>query len=273
MIENRLSKEQIEEHAAVVLGACRRHTNSESAAWDACQDTFLAFSYRRNSLDLTRDIRPWLLETARRCSLAVLRNERRVPTNTEESTLRSYEFDYVDGIFLKEATDVLREEIAKMPTRERELIQLVFVDCIPHRKAAETLGCPAGSLHSKAEQARNTLRERLERRGISLSLLLLLFLLQGQADASLPRLVAAKQEPNFANRERPQKKIFLLLALMLLTALCNMEFYANLASAAIYGQDRRTESLNCAVAYDQTSEVDYIPHANNKTQVSSATGQ
>lgn len=213
MIESVFSDRILEQHVSAIFQTCRRHTKTEDAAWDACQDTFLAFSKRRDSLDTSRDLRPWLQETARRCSLAVSRKERKQPTpiNLDEPLT---EHDYAEAAFLNDAAIALREEVASMPAAEQKLLRLVYVECLTHRDAARKLGYPAGSVHAKAEQARERLRRRLERRGISLGLLLLLFLLQGETQASCVPFKAHKSAASHAIGLKWQTVV-----LMILTAL------------------------------------------------------
>jgi RNA polymerase sigma factor (sigma-70 family) len=176
----------VEQHVPMIFRTCRRNTPSEDSAWEAFQETFLVFSRRRDDLDHASDYGPWLQETARRCCLAVVRRECRQPITgvaDMDSVAPTVNDGQIDAVFLTEATSVLREEIGQLSEEDQFLLRSLYADGMTHRDIASRLNCPAGSVHAKAEEARRRLRKRIERRGIVVGALLLLFLLQGNAEA------------------------------------------------------------------------------------------
>ncbi len=207
----------IEHYAPLVFRTCRRNTSNEDSAWDAFQETFLAYTRRRDDLDLDSDHAPWLHETARRCCLAVVRKERRLPTTGLtglDAMAPSVDDDQVDSIFLEEAATVLREEIDRMSDEDQNLLGWLYAEGMTHRQIADRLNCPDGSVHARAEQVRNRLRQRMKRRGIAVGVLLLLFLLQGNAEAAHPKTAVALRTLN-----RPRSLSWQVLTILTLTLL------------------------------------------------------
>lgn len=193
MIEPIRSDRWIEQYVSDVFSTCRRNTPSDDAAWEAFQETFLAYLRRKNSLDLETDPGPWLKETARRCCLATVRRQNRLLSSgieDVETELPASKENPTDKVFLAEATTILQEELLQMSEFDRKLLQLIYVEGITHREAAQQLNCRPGSVHGKTADARRQLQQRLKRRGIAAGLLLLLFLLQAQAEASSTSPVA-----------------------------------------------------------------------------------
>ena len=179
MIEPIYSDRWIEKHAPSIFRTCRQHTKTPEAAWDAFQETFLTFTKKRSSLDLSKDPLPWLKETARRCSMAVVRKTGRQPFTgaLEINGLEDFSTGQMDSAALKEAVAVLNEELQGLPENDRLILQLIYVEGRSHRDVASQIDCAAGSVNARAENARGELRRRMQRRGVVSGIMLLLFLL------------------------------------------------------------------------------------------------
>jgi RNA polymerase sigma factor (sigma-70 family) len=175
-----------------VFRTCCYNTDSPEAAWDAFQDTFLALARRYTELDHSSDLRPWLRETARRCSLAVVGKDRR--RNARVSL--TPELDGVpqiarqnDELEYRELTQMVTEELAKLPAADQELLRLIHAEGQSHRDVAPQMHCPTGSVHARVTRAHNRLRQRMKRRGAEIGLLLLVFLFNDRtvfAGSSVP---------------------------------------------------------------------------------------
>src|SRR5262249_18509599 len=64
---------------------------------------------------------------------------------------------------------VLDEEVSRLPERYRVPVALCYLEGKTYEQAARQLGCPAGTLSARLARARALLRDRLSRRGLSLS--------------------------------------------------------------------------------------------------------
>ena len=228
MIEPTRRDQWVEQHIPMIIGTCRRNTSSEDLAWEAFQETFLVFSRRRADLDLQSNFGPWLYETARRCSQAVARKERRRPTNgvTDlESVTPTVSDDQSGTTCLAETKSMLREELSQLPQADQELLHCLYSESMSHRDVAHRLKCPAGSVYAKAEDARRRLRKRLERRGIVVGALLLLFLLQAQAEAGSTSTFAIA--PKKLTPQKFQWRSIALISLVFFAVFTPMSIYSD----------------------------------------------
>ncbi len=155
----------IHRHGPMVLGVCRRVLRDEHAAEDAFQLTFLIFVRKVGGLRDQSLLTGWLHGVA----LRVAKKERSKgarrqlierqaakdaigpPGDPNEAELRS----------------VIDEEIRRLPERYRLPLVLCQVEGLRHDEVAHRLGCPVGTIESRLSRARQQLRVRLTRRGLS----------------------------------------------------------------------------------------------------------
>ena len=62
---------------------------------------------------------------------------------------------------------VLREELLRLPERFRAAVVLCDLEGLTQERAAQVLGCPAGTVRSRLARGRERLRGRLTRRGLA----------------------------------------------------------------------------------------------------------
>jgi RNA polymerase sigma factor (sigma-70 family) len=166
----------VRRHGPLVLGVCRRILRDSHAADDAFQSTFLVLARRADSIARPEAVASWLYGVALRVSLkarAALA-ARAAPGHLVESASAAEE--PVTMLAGRELRLALDEELARMPERDRALLVLVYLEGRTHEEAARAVGCPLGSLAWRLARARENLRKRLDRRGVALSIGLLLLL-------------------------------------------------------------------------------------------------
>ena len=66
-----------------------------------------------------------------------------------------------------ELRSVIDDAIASLPERFRVPVILCYLEGLRHEEIAQRLGCPIGTVESRLSRARNQLRSRLARRGLS----------------------------------------------------------------------------------------------------------
>src|SRR5205807_1317362 len=84
---------------------------------------------------------------------------------------------------------VLDEEISRLSTKYREAFVLCCLQGKTNEQAAQALGCPKGTILSRLAAAREQLRRRLSRRGLTLSGGALALALSAEAAYAVPAAI------------------------------------------------------------------------------------
>jgi RNA polymerase sigma factor (sigma-70 family) len=155
----------IHRHGPMVLGVCRRVLGNQHAAEDAFQLTFLIFVKKAGALRDRSLLTNWLYGVA----LRVAKKERSKGVRREFVERRAAETEIekqrdADEVELRSVID---EEIRRLPERYRLPLVLCHVEGLRHEEVAHRLGCPIGTVESRLSRARQQLRARLTRRGLS----------------------------------------------------------------------------------------------------------
>jgi RNA polymerase sigma-70 factor (ECF subfamily) len=175
-------EELVQRHAALVLNVCRRILQSDFDADDAFQDTFMVLLRKARTLDKRGPLANWLYAVAYRVSLKTkvkIMRRRRDHTDALEG-----EFSSQAESIWKDLGPVLDEEINLLPAKYRLPLVLCYLRGRTQQEAAHDLGWPKGSMSRRMNRARALLRKRLAKRGIALSVILLIFLLGEKASAA-----------------------------------------------------------------------------------------
>jgi RNA polymerase sigma factor (sigma-70 family) len=178
----------VRRHGPLVWGACTRLLPGSADAEDAFQATFLVLVRKARGLRRPERLGPWLYGVARRAALKVRSTAaRRREQALGEATLA----DHVppDAVW-RDLRPVLDEEVGRLPEKYRTPFVLCYLQGLTNEEAARRLGCPTGTVLSRLSRARERLRGRLSRRGITLSSAALTSALAaGPGDAAVPAAV------------------------------------------------------------------------------------
>jgi RNA polymerase sigma factor (sigma-70 family) len=176
----------VRRHGPMVLGVCRRILREEHDAEDAFQATFLVLARKAAQLDRLESVGNWLYGVATRVSLRA-RSDAGRRRDRERRVKEQGRQDLLTDLTIREAQQILDEEMSRLPDKYRAALVLCCLEGLARDEAAQQLGCPAATLKSRLERAREILRKRLARRGFTLSSVLLASLLTerfGQAAVS-----------------------------------------------------------------------------------------
>jgi RNA polymerase sigma factor (sigma-70 family) len=167
----------VRRHGSMVLSVGRRVLGNLHDAEDVFQATFLVLARKAASTRWQPSIGPWLYQVAYRLarqtrSAAVRRRVRegQVPAPAATQPLAD--------LTLREAQQVVDEEMIRLPEKLRAPLLLCYLQGRTRDEAAQHLGWSLGTLKRRLEQARETLRLRLTKRGLTLSSILLAGMLQ-----------------------------------------------------------------------------------------------
>jgi RNA polymerase sigma factor (sigma-70 family) len=172
-------------HGPTVLGVCRRVLRQEQDAEDAFQATFLVLARRAGSIGRRQAVGGWLYRVALRVALrARARASRRADRETRAADVPAAE--RTPDVVWSDLRPVLDEEVSRLPAKYRAPFVLCYLDGKTNEEAARELGCPKGTVLSRLAWARERLRARLTRRGLTLSAGLLAAALAANTAAAVP---------------------------------------------------------------------------------------
>jgi RNA polymerase sigma factor (sigma-70 family) len=155
-------------HGPKVLGVCRRVLRQEQDAEDAFQATFLLLVRKAASIGSSQAVGPWLYRVAYRVALrAKVLADKRAARLTHSPDVAAA-VRPPDPVW-SDLRPVLDEEVNRLPAKYRAPFVLCYLDGKTNAEAARELGCPKGTVVSRLAWARERLRTRLIRRGLTLS--------------------------------------------------------------------------------------------------------
>lgn len=159
----------VERHGAMVLGTCRRLLSDAHAADDAFQATFLVLARKAASLQERGTVAGWLYTVACHSALKARAADQRRRQREREVPPMPPSEPASDALW-RDLRPILDEEVRRLPDRYRTPFVLCCLEGKTNDEAAQVLGCPTGTVLSRLSRARARLRDRLQRRGISLSI-------------------------------------------------------------------------------------------------------
>jgi len=141
----------------------RRLANSDQAADDLVQDTWVRVLRGIAGLRDAARIRPWLFGIARRIAMDRLRMHYARPA-ADEGALEELASPEIDAE-LEADLAVLESRLATLPVRERETLALFYLRELSLEQIATLLDIPAGTVKSRLFRARQLLRHEFETKG------------------------------------------------------------------------------------------------------------
>jgi RNA polymerase sigma factor (sigma-70 family) len=172
-------------HGPLVMGVCRRLLRTEQDAEDVFQATFLVLARKAASIRKRQALSSWLYGVARRLALRARAGAARRQAR-EQPMVELPVYEPLAEFIWQDLRPVLDEEIASLPTKYRDAFVLCHLQDRTNEQAARELGCPLGTILSRLSRARGLLRERLGRRGVTLTMGLLVAMLAEHGRAAVP---------------------------------------------------------------------------------------
>jgi RNA polymerase sigma factor (sigma-70 family) len=173
-------------HGPMVLGVCRRTSRHEQDAEDAFQATFLLLARNPGSIRQRESVSSWLHGVAYRLAVRA-RTQAAHRNRCERRQADMYQSGPNSEAAWRELQTVLDEELKNLPEKYRAVLVLCCLEDHTIEQARRHLGCPLGTVRSRLARARQLLRHRLARRGMTLSIgALAIALAASAAEAALP---------------------------------------------------------------------------------------
>jgi RNA polymerase sigma factor (sigma-70 family) len=175
----------VRRHGPMVLGLCRRVLRDAHRAEDAFQATFIVLFRRARFLHGRTSLANWLYTVAYHVALRARADAAR-RQRQERQVLDMHRTQPVANDLWHDLQPVLDEELNRLPDKYREPLVLCYLQGKTNEEAARLLHCPVGTVKGRMARARDLLRTRLARRGITLSTGFLTGLLIDEATAAVP---------------------------------------------------------------------------------------
>ena len=163
-------------HGPRVLEVCRRVLDRDEDAEDAFQATFFALARNGASIRERDAVVAWLHETAYRIALKTRARVIRRRAAEKKGAMpfsRIEPGDQGQELVWKELRPILHEELVRLPEECRLPAILGYLGGKTNEEVAQLLGWPVGTVKGRLARARELLRSRLARRGLALSVALL----------------------------------------------------------------------------------------------------
>src|SRR5262249_45750836 len=181
----------VRRHGPMVLNVCRRVLGSPQDAEDAFQATFLVLARKAASLRDRPLVGSWLYGVAQRTARKALTARARRATHEREAAAPAPR-DPLAELSVREAQRLVDRELARLPGKYQAPLVLCCLEGLARDEAARQLGWPVNLLKSRLEQARQLLRDRLGRHGLTLPAGAPAVELRGTAaEAGVPAALAA----------------------------------------------------------------------------------
>ncbi len=177
-------EELVIRHGPMVLRICRAVLHDAHDAEDAFQAVFLVLANRARSIRRSGSVASWLFGVAQRVALRGKRStgrRRALDQQVAERTAESYLHAQDDPDW-----EILHEEINDLPERLRAPVVLCYLQGLTYAAAAYQLGLAEVAVRGRLARARERLRQRLTRRGVTVPAGVLAAGAAGQAQAAIP---------------------------------------------------------------------------------------
>jgi RNA polymerase sigma factor (sigma-70 family) len=164
-------EEIVRRHGPMVLRVCQRVLHHAQDAEDALQATFIVLARKASLIAKAESVASWLHGVAFRVSLKAKTSagRRRVHERRAEKSAvvedGPQEPSADEWRVVRSAMDA---ELGHLPDKYRAPVVLCYLEGKTNQEAAQQLGCPMGTVAYRLSRARDLLRDRLLRRGLTL---------------------------------------------------------------------------------------------------------
>ena len=155
--------ELVRVHAQGVLNVIYRLCGDAQLAEDAAQETFLRAWQNLAAYRPGTPLRNWLYRIAINAGTDMLRKEKRIlPDDIEDLHLTDGQPGLETLVSQKERTRWVQNAILSLPEASRAVLVLREYEGLSYQEISSTLDIPVGTVMSRLNYARNTLKAKLQ---------------------------------------------------------------------------------------------------------------
>jgi RNA polymerase sigma-70 factor (ECF subfamily) len=158
--------ELYDRHAPTLLALAKRVLGNAADAEEVLQEVFVHVWNQAGRYDPTRSsVSTWLVLIARSRAIDRLRS-RRVVERTHEAAHQENPGDHTspegaDNVFMQERRERVRDELAKLPPEQREVLEMAFYQGLTQTEIASRADIPLGTVKTRTLLAMKKLRNAL----------------------------------------------------------------------------------------------------------------
>lgn len=157
--------ELVHMHAQGVRNVIYRMCGDAQIAEDAAQETFIQAWLHISSYRPQSSLRSWLYRIAVNAATDMLRKEKRIlPNALEDLPLQDPSLGPEALFFQQERTAQVQRAIFTLPDASRVVLVMREYEGMSYQEIADTLNIPVGTVMSRLNYARKTLRDKLEQK-------------------------------------------------------------------------------------------------------------
>jgi RNA polymerase sigma factor (sigma-70 family) len=161
-------------HGPMVLSVCRTILNDPADLHDAFQATFLVLARRADAIRNRDSVGSWLygvaIRVAARGQVSSIRRQVRNRQSIAAAgslAVATPESHSAASVERDNTAAVVHQEVNRLPEKYRAPVVLCYLEGLTHDEAAARLSWPVGTVRSRLSRARDALRCRLTRRGLT----------------------------------------------------------------------------------------------------------
>ncbi len=164
----------VERHGSMVYQVAVRLVNDRHLADDVFQATFLVLAQSARKIQRSTSLASWLHGTARNIGRRALARKfaERSGTETGVEMVTAVEDDPFYEMMRSHERQSLDEELQQLPEIHRAPLVLFYLEERSHQEISQLLGITVSAVESRLKRAKQELRVKLVRRGITLSVAL-----------------------------------------------------------------------------------------------------
>jgi RNA polymerase sigma-70 factor (ECF subfamily) len=159
--DERAFEELFRRYAPIVLGMVRRALRDEELAREITQHTFFRLHGARGDFHQGSRVRPWLLTIAMNLVREHWRRQKRRPHVDLDLDTRAAPTPEKSALELEQRSEAVHAALAKLPSSQREVVELHYFEERPYKEVAEILGTSEGAVRVRAHRAYTTLKALL----------------------------------------------------------------------------------------------------------------
>lgn len=148
-------------YAPMLMRLTVRHLRSEELAREVVQQTFFQVHAARRDFEPGRKLRPWIFTIAMNLVRAHFRRKKRRPQVELDEQRAAAERPDRGPIEQRQRVELLHAALAKLPSSQREVVELHWFEERPYAEVAQIVGSTEGAVRVRAHRAYKKLEEML----------------------------------------------------------------------------------------------------------------